>query len=261
LVLVGLAATGCANDASGRFTPVQPGTLTVMTEPLPTSGFWEGKGRRPTGGMEYGMAQEIARRLDLDRVEVRTRDFSRIVRGELGDADLALALITPTAARDEVLDFTTPYLRAAPALVTRAGTEIPDVQTAQEQRFAVGLGTTFEAIVAEQIRPDRPPLRIENQSQMLEAVAGGQADVAMFDLPEAEAITRRDPRLAVAAKLSDTEPIAAALPDGSPNTEAVGSVLRAMEADGTMDDLAERWLGVSLSDSADRVPLLRTSSR
>ena len=31
-----------------------------------------------------------------------------------------------------------------------------------------------------------------------------------------------------------------------------------MKADGTLDQLAERWLGVSLTDSEQQVPLLRT---
>ena len=71
---------------------------------------------------------------------------------------------------------------------------------------------------------------------------------------------RRTPTEAeVAAQLADTEPIAAALPDGSANVQAVSSALRAMLADGTIDDLAQRWLGVSLSDSEADVPLLRTS--
>ncbi len=86
----------------------------------------------------------------------------------------------------------------------------------------------------------------------------GDADVAMFDLPAAEAIVRADPELEIAAKLEDAEPIAVALPEGSDNTEAVSSALRAMDADGTLDALAEESLGVSLTDSAAGVPVLRT---
>ena len=85
------------------------------------------------------MAQRARRRFELDRVVVRTEPFSRIVGGDLGDADLALALITPTEQRDKVLDFSTPYIHAAPALVTRVGTEVPDVQTAQGLQFATGV--------------------------------------------------------------------------------------------------------------------------
>lgn len=256
--LLSLVLAGCAGDAAGEFEPGEEDTLTVMTEPLPTEGFWEGSGTAPTGGFEFGLATELADRLGLERVRVVTEEFPAIVAGELGGADVAMALITPTEGRDEVLDFSDPYIQAAPALVVREGTEVPDVETAQELAWALGRDTTFEEIVGETIQPDSEPLLFDAREDELEAVRTGEADVAMFDLPAAEAIVRADPRLAVAARLSDTEPIAVALPDGSGNTEAVSSALRAMEADGTLDELAEESLGISLTESALDVPLLRT---
>lgn len=265
LVLAALVFPGCSggdgiSSSTGTFEPVRADTLTVMTQPMPTAGFWEGTRENPTGGFEYEMAVDLAERLDLGDVEVRTAPFSAIVAGRLGGSDIAMSLITPTADRDQVLDFTTPYIDAAPALLVREGTEIPDVHTAQEMQFAVGSDTTFETIVKEDIRPDAEPLRFENRNREIRAVLDGRADVAMFDLPAAEAIVNDDDRLAITAKLSSTEPIAAALPDGSTNVDAVGSALRAMEADGTIDSLSEKWLGTSITDSENSVPLLRTGS-
>ena len=254
-------AGGCGSGPAGSFEPERAGTLTVMTQPLPTAGFWEGSGDRPTGGLEYAMARELARRLELDRVVVRTEPFSQIVGGDLGDADLALALITPTEQRGKVLDFSTPYIHAAPALVTRAGTSVPDVQTAQELQFATEASTTLEQIVADVIRPDAPPVQYPNEQDKLQAIRSGKADVGLFDLPAAQAIAHADPDLEVAAKLTQTEPIAAALPEGSDNVEAVSAALRAMQADGTLDRLAKRWLGRSLTDTDQQVPLLRTDQR
>jgi ABC-type amino acid transport substrate-binding protein len=259
MIAASLACASCGDGggAAGDFEPTSAGTLTVLTAPLPTDGFWEGSGTEPTGGLEFDIAQELATRLDLGEVEVETAEFPKIVAGELGNADLALALITPTEERDEVLDFSDPYIQSAPALVAREGTAVPDVETAQELTWAVGRATTFEEIVSEVIRPDAEALLFDGEVDQLDALHSGEADVAMFDLPAAEAIVNSDPGLAIAARLSDTEPIAAALPEGSENTEAVSSALRAMTADGTLDDLAEESLGVSLTDSALGVPLLR----
>ena len=259
--LAGLAALalGCGS-ASGTFHPGTPDTLTVVTEPLPVAGFWEGTDAKPTGGMEYALAQELRKRLGLARLVVRTRPFNRISAGDLAGADLALDLISPTDEREKMLDFTTPYTESPPALVTRAGREIPDVQTAQGLRWVAKRGTTFEGIIADQIRPDRPPMLVDTRAEVLDALSRGTADVAMFDLPAAAAIVHDDPGLAVAGRLASTEPIAAALPKDSPNTQAVGAALRAMAADGTIDRLARRWLGTSLSDSANAAPLIRTGS-
>ena len=222
------------------------------------AGLLGGQGDKPTGGAEYELAQELAKRLGVDEVVVRTEDFSKIVAGELGDADVALALITPTDARREVLDFTTPYLEAAPTLLVKGDREVDDVQTAQELRWVVGANTTFVDIVDDVIRPDAPPAQIEDRTEEVRMVADGEADVAMFDLPAAAAIAEQEPGLSMAAQLGQAEPIAAALPKGSPNTQAVGAALRAMENDGTIDKVTERWFGASISDVEGDVPLLRT---
>jgi polar amino acid transport system substrate-binding protein len=252
---------GCSglSSAAGTFTPAHKGTLTVVTQPLPTSGFWLGSDDSPTGGMEYEMAKDLAHHFGL-KLAIRTETFSRIVSGHLDGADLALSLITPTSQREQVLDFSTPYIESSPALVVRSGTDVPDVKTAQGLRWTVGANTTFQSIVDDVIQPDRPPLLIEDRNDELVAVSSGKADVAMFDLPAAEAIANADPHLEVAAQLDETEPIAAALPKGSSNVDAVSSELRAMQADGTIDDLAEQWLGISIQDMTNDVPLLRTSA-
>jgi ABC-type amino acid transport substrate-binding protein len=260
-VLAGLAAfaLGCGGEsASGTFEPATADTLTVVTEPLPIAGFWEGSDAKPTGGLEYAIAEELRSRLGVAKLVVRTRPFNQIAGGELAGADVALDLLTPTPAREKVLEFTTPYTRSPPALVSRTGDEIPDVQTAQERRWVVKRGTTFADIIADQIRPDEPPIEVDTRAEVLGALTARRADVAMFDLPAAEAIANEVPGLSVVARLASTEPIAAALPKGSKNGEAVGSALRAMGADGTIDRLAKRWLGTSLRDSANDTPLLRT---
>lgn len=255
-----LVVAGCSglSSAAGTFTPAHKGKLTVVTQTLPTAGFWLGSGDTPTGGMEYEMAKDLAHHFGLKLV-VKTETFSEIVSGHLGGADLALSLITPTSERRKVLDFSTPYIESSPALVVRTGTDVPDVDTAQRLRWTVGANTTFQDIVDNVIQPDNPPLVIEDRNDELVAVSSGKADVAMFDLPAAEAIAHSDPHLEVAAQLPVTEPIAAALPKGSSNVEAVSSALRRMRADGTIDDLAQRWIGISIEDARNNVPLLRTS--
>jgi len=254
-----IAVGGCAGtgSASGTFRPLHRGVLTVVTQPLPTVGFWDGTGTRPTGGLEYGIARNLAHRFGL-RLAVRTEPFSRIVDGHLDGADLALSLITPTTTRDQVLDFSSPYINAAPALLVRAGISVADLQGAQGLRWAVESDTTLQSTIADVIQPDQPPLLFDSRQGVLEALRSGRADVTLFDLPAAEAIANADPKLQVAAQLADTEPIAAALPPGSQNGQAVSSALQAMLADGTIDRLAQRWLGVSLSASEADVPLLRT---
>jgi ABC-type amino acid transport substrate-binding protein len=58
----------------------------------------------------------------------------------------------------------------------------------------------------------------------------------------------------VLGQLDGEEELAAALPNGSSNREIVDSSIRALQADGTIDDLVSKWLGTSGED----VPLILT---
>jgi polar amino acid transport system substrate-binding protein len=128
-------------------------------------------------------------------------------------------------------------------------------------RFAASATTTSRSIIDDLIRPVTPPLTIESQDGRIAAVESHAADAMFLDLPVARAVVDwSSGLLSIACKLDQTEPIAAALPKGSGNVDAVSSALRAMENDGTLDHLATRWLGRSLTSLSDNLPLLRTDA-
>jgi polar amino acid transport system substrate-binding protein len=256
-----LTAAACTGDSSaaGTFTPRQSGVLTVATAEVPSAGFWEGTAAHPSGGFEYKLAVALGDRFGLDRVRVVTVPFPQIVRGRLGGADLALDLITPTDQRDRVLDFSTPYIDAPPVVVTRTPIAVDDLQTARALRWVSVRGTTLADLLATQIAPDRPPLEVDTNAAAIAALDGGRADAVLLDAPLGFAAAQSDDRIHVAAKLALPEALAAALPQGSDNTEAVDSAIRALIADGTVQDLADHWLGASSAADAESVPLLRTT--
>ena len=61
------------------------------------------------------------------------------------------------------------------------------------------------------------------------------------------------------AQLPPSETIAAALPKGSGNIEAVDSAMRAFTADGTINRLLRTWIGAEAADADKSIPLLRTT--
>ncbi len=260
-----LGITGCGgvaqDGAAGSFEPAIEGKLTVATAEVPTAGFWEGVAAEPTGGFEFELATEFVSRFGLDELQVVEVPFAELTGGDLGDADLALSQITPTDERDQVLDFSDPYLVAPPALLTDADLEVPDLETARDLTYSVETGTTLEEDLDQMIDPNTTVLVGADQDEVLAAVAEGNVDAAILDLPAASAVAEEsDGALHVAAKLDTTETIAAALPEGSEsNTEAVGSAIRALDADGTLGALSEEWFGSEITDGAPEVPLLRSS--
>jgi len=112
--------------------------------------------------------------------------------------------------------------------------------------------------VQDRIRPNRAPLVVEDRTEALAVLRGGGADALMLDLPVAQGLARSDPdRFHVLGQLDADEGLAAALPQGSNNVEVVDSAIRSLNADGTVDDLVERWLGQDQED----VPLILTEER
>ena len=186
--------------------------------------------------------------------------FKRLTAGYLGGADLALSDITVTAERAEHVDFSTSYLSAPPAILVRPGTEVPDVHAAQGLRWAVQAGTTLQGALAESIEPSIAPQILDHQREVLLALRVGRASAVMLDLPVALAYARESPHTyAVAAQLPSEAVLAAALPKGSDNLEAVDSAMRALSADGTIERLGREWLHTDLQgDQAEEVPVLRT---
>ncbi len=234
--------------------------LTVATSVVPSPGFWEGTPTHPTGGFEYELAKEMAKRFGLGSVQVKIVHFHRIVRGHLGGADLGIDLITPTAEREEALEFSDSYLKTAPTVLVRAGTEVPDLKTAQELRWGAIQSTTFVEAIQRSIVPEREPVLYDGQQEDVAALEAGKIEATLLDLPLAVAIAERsDGKLEAVAQLPDKEALAVAMPKGSPNRQAVDSAIRAFTADGTIEDLLEEWVGAEAASAEAEIPLLHTT--
>ena len=254
VVAVMLTASGCGGAAGSAFQPAHPGVLTVATAFLPARGFWQG--RPPTsGGFEAGLAAALAKHLGLHRVQVMQVPFAEIVRGKLGGADLALSQLTPTKERGKWVDFSAPYLDAPPAVLARSDVQASDVKGLRGLSWVESRLSTLTPIVRQRIRPSRPPVVVDDRSEALAVLRSGRADALMLDLPVALGLAHGNSRFHVLGQLDGEEDLAAALPNGSPNREIVDSAIRALEADGTIDDLVSRWLGKNVQG----VPLMLTA--
>jgi ABC-type amino acid transport substrate-binding protein len=257
-----LGVLGCANagnGAAGSFTPRTPDTLTVATAQIPDPGFWSGTFAHPTGGFEYGLAQAFAKRFGLSRIKVVRVPFAQLVKGDLGGADLALSDITITDERSQHLDFSTPYLKAPPAILVRPGTEVADVNAARGLHWAVQHDTTLKTALQAEIEPTTRTLVFEHQIDVVDSLLTHRADAVLLDLPVALAYARESPdTYAVAAQLPSEAVLGVALPQHSDNVEAVDSAIRALESEDEIERLGHEWLHADLQEGkAEGVPVLR----
>jgi ABC-type amino acid transport substrate-binding protein len=122
-------------------------------------------------------------------------------------------------------------------------------------RWVVSRVSTLTPIVMNRIRPSDVPIVVEDRAKALDVLRAGRADALLLDLPVALGLAHAEPgRFHVLAQLSGGEGLAAAVPNRSRNLEIVDSAIRALQADGTIDQLTSRWLGESAGD----VPLILT---
>jgi len=193
-------------------------------------------------------------------VQVKVVHFHRIVRGHLGGAEIAIDLLTPTSEREEHLEFSAPYLKSAPTVLVRAGTEVPDLKTAQELRWGAIQSTTFVETIEDQIVPEAEEVLYDGQQEVVAALEKGQIEATLLDLPLAVAIANRSHgRLEAVAQLPDKEALAVGLPKGSSNRQAVDSAIRALTANGTIEGLLEEWVGDEAANAESEIPLLHTT--
>jgi len=253
-------AAACADstDIAGQeFTPRTPGRLTVATA-LPAPGFWDGTGvGELTGGFEDGIAQALADRFDL-QLDVIDVPFERLVAGDLGGADMALAQITITPAREDVVDFSDPYYLDDAGAVLRAGEELTDLKTAKEQRWAVQRGTVEAELLTDVVRPDTDPVLVDDPVAAVDAVAAGRVDAALVDLSTALVLTKGRPEVTTGGRFVIDGEMAVALPRGSANVEVVDAALHALDTDRTLHDLRQRYLDPAFAKDPAAVPVIRT---
>jgi polar amino acid transport system substrate-binding protein len=256
LVLGSGACSEVRHAASPQFQPVAQGTLTVATE-LPAPGFWNGADAATMkGGFEWGLAEALAKELGL-QMAVREVPFADIVAGRLDGADIALAQVSATDERKNVAQLTLPYFETSPTAVARSGTEhdLVDLATAKKQRWVVQEGTTLKNYLDEVVRPDREPIVRATTDAVVNAVASGEADAGLLDLPTALTVAR-EKGLSVPARFDHVEPIVGVLPARTDNLQLVDQALARLLANGTVDSLRRQWLDPAFAVDPDRVPVI-----
>lgn len=254
LALAAIAGCSQARDAvPSELDTNRPGVLSVAAA-LNSPGFWDGDTPASvTGGYEWAIAIELAERFELE-LEIVEVAFTDIITGDLGGADLALAQIVPTDERREVLDFGVAYLDADFGVLVPDGESIRDLATARQRSWATVAGSQQQSALTTTVRPTGGVVAVANETMAADAVRSGLVDAALIDLPSALVIAGADNALDVTAKIQTDGRLSPAFPLGSANIELIDTALRAMNNDGTLQELEQTWLESLYERPARDVP-------
>jgi polar amino acid transport system substrate-binding protein len=236
-----------------KLNPVTSDTLTVETT-LPAPGWWNGTTADSIkDGYEYCMAAELANMAGLSKLVIKNVSFDQLVAGHTNNFDLALAEISITPERAQVVDFSTPYFDSNIGVLVKKGADVTE-DNINTKKCAAYSGTTSVPFIQDKLSCD---VKIYPDSQTLyQGLLSGQVDADFLDtaIVLAEAKQTGD-QLEVVGQYKTGEKYGAIYPKGSSNEDALNQGIKTLLDDGTLDTLSKDYLGPAFGGDPSSVPI------
>lgn len=202
-------------------------------------------------GFDVDLANAIAARWGV-RAQLESVGFDGLMDAVWASkVDSAISALPYQPQFSQDLAFSRPYFEAGLVLVTgKTGNAITSPEDLAGRRVAVEWGSEGD-VQARELRRRFPELQIEPQETSqaaLAAVVDGQADAALVDHISALQFAATDGRVVIAPKPVVSDPYVIVLPRKAPLLQRqVEEALTALEADGTLDRLTDKWFGQALA--------------
>jgi len=195
-------------------------------------------------GWDYDSVTEICKRLNC------VPDFKEAAWDgifpamQAGEFDMLADGVTFTAERDQIVDFSTPYVTIGQVLLVKTDAPIADVEAFKADASKIvgtQIGTTNEMVAKEHFPADRVQ-SFEDFGGAVAALLAGDLDAVVIDNVSAIGFIGANPgKLVIGPQLTSDEKLAFVFPPGSELTASVDAALASMEADGTLQALNDKW--------------------
>jgi polar amino acid transport system substrate-binding protein len=224
-------------DLAGRTV-----TVAVENDYPPFNAVREANGE--AYGWDYDVLAEICRRVNCVP-EFKTAPWEGIFEAlAAGQYDLAANGISVTPERDQLVDFSAPYMTVGQVLVVPFAATVDDLASFQadtENSVGTQVGTTNETAA----RANFPAERVQTFPDFdaaTQALLDGTVDALVADNVSAlRIIAKTGGRLKLGPQISNDEPLAFAFPPGSALVPAFDAAITSMKQDGTLDAIDNRW--------------------
>lgn len=237
-------------------SPAKPGQLTVEVS-LPAPTWWNGDTPESIkDGYEYCMAANIAWRAGFDKLEVVNVGWDALVAGQTKAFDLAMSEISITDERKKVVDFSVPYFSSDIGVLVKKGVTT-DEKAIKDLRIGVQTGTTGATFATESLKP-KSVNQYPEQGDMFTALRAGQIDAAITDtsIVLAEEVQEKG-AVSVVGQYKTGEAYGALYPKGSANKETLDKIVTALQSDGTLKKLADKFLAAVWGKDPATVPYFK----
>lgn len=210
-------------------------------------------------GFEAALTYAVAEQMGFADSEVNWVNvpFNRSYAPGPKDFDFDINNISVTEERDQAVDFSDSYYDLTQALMVLKGSPIEHATTMDEIKdavFGAQIGTTSLTFINTVIQPSKDPKVFDSTSDAKAALRNGNVDGLVLDLPTAyfEAYINTPNGALVGQFPSAGEYLGMLFEEGSPLTDCANLAIAEMTADGTLQQLQDKWLADYLA-----VPVLQ----
>jgi len=194
-------------------------------------------------GWDYDAVREICKRINCVP-EFKQAAWDGIFPAmQAGEYDMLADGVTITAERDEIVDFSIPYVIVGQVLLVRVDetASLDEIKADANRLIGTQLGTTNE-IVAKEHFPAERVKSFEDFGAAVLALLSKDIDGVVIDNVSAVGFIEENPgKLKVAGQLTSDEQLGFVFPPGSDLREAVNAALQSMIEDGTLEALNKKW--------------------
>ncbi len=200
-------------------------------------------------GIDIEIAQAIADKLGKELV-VENMDFDAIINSvSTGKADMGMAGLTVTDERLQSVDFSTSYATGVQAIIVAEDSPITSVDDlyAEGAAYKVGvqISTTADIYFSGDIEKGLTTCTVEQYQTGAEAVTSlttGKIDAVIIDNEPAKSFVAANEGLKILDTKYTEEDYAIAFAKGSELTEEVNNALKELIADGTVQNIIDKYI-------------------
>ncbi|MDE7218337.1 MAG: transporter substrate-binding domain-containing protein [Oscillospiraceae bacterium] len=243
-----LSLAACGSKAGGDLNTVEAGKLHMSTnaafppyEMMTDDGGFE--------GIDVEVAEAIAKKLGLELVVDDMGFDAALTAVQTGQSDIAMAGITVTEDRLEVMDFSDSYATGIQVIIVKK--DSPAVQSIDDLDSAALIGTQ-KATTGYIYCSDTPEnggygedhvIAFDTGALAVMALVNGQVDCVVIDNEPAKAFVAENPGLEILDTEFAVEDYAIGFAKGNDTLkDAVNSAMAELKADGTFQRIVDKYI-------------------
>ena len=227
--------------AAAELTTVEAGKLTMATnaafppyEMTTDAGAFE--------GIDIDTAQAIADKLGLE-LQIDDMDFdAALLSVQQGKADIAMAGVTVTDERKNVMDFSDSYATGIQSIIVPEGSDIASPDDLAGKKIGTQRGTTGYIYCSDDFGDDAV-VAYDDGLTAVQALNNGQVDAVVIDNAPAKEFVAANPGLVLLDTSYAEEDYAIGMAKGNTALEdAVNAALEELKADGTLQSIVDKYI-------------------